>query len=118
MILDRLIDSRSSDAPDRLTIEATKSDASDSLQLTEAVEHACPTVFVGRSGVPLVLSRGGSGRIVFTGTRPNAAQQEGIDAAVALLAEWWPLVELPKKPSRKKADAPEVDEVPEVGGDE
>ena len=108
MILhDLRIDTRSDEPVERITIEATRSDADDSLQLSEAVEHACPTVFVGRSGVALVLSRGGSGRIVHTGTRPNAAQQAGIDEAVALLAEWWPLAELPKKPSRKTKETSE-----------
>lgn len=110
MLLDLRIDTRSADPIERVTVEATKSDADDSLQLTEAVEHACPTVFVGRSGVALVLSRGGSGRIVHTGTRPNAAQQTGIEQAVSLLHEWWPDAELPKKPTRKK---PETEEDPD-----
>lgn len=113
MILhDPRIDTRAAEPVERITVEATKSDADDSAQLTEAVEHACPTVFVGRSGVALMLSRGGSGRIVHTGTRPNAAQQAGIDEAAALLAEWWPLAELPKKPARKKADT-ETEEAPD-----
>lgn len=102
--LDRLIDTRTIDPVERITVEATKSDADDSEQLTEAIEHACPTVFIGRSGTALVLSRGGSGRIVHTGTKPTPAQQTGIDEAAALLAEWWPLAEMPKKPARKKAD--------------
>lgn len=114
MLLDLRIDTRSADPIERVTVEATKSDADDSLQLTEAVEHACPTVFVGRSGVALVLSRGGSGRIVHTGTRPNSAQQAGIEEAAALLAEWWPLAELPKKPTRRKAEAEtESEEAPD-----
>jgi hypothetical protein len=103
ILLDMRLLSRSEEPIERVTVEATKSDADDSTQLSEAIEHACPTVFVGRSGVALVLSRGGSGRVVHTGTRPNAAQQAGIEEALALLGEWWPDAEMPKKPT-KKAD--------------
>jgi hypothetical protein len=104
ILFDPRIDLRSVDPVETITVEATRSDVDDSQQLTEAVENACPTVFVGRSGTGLVLSRGGSGRIVHTGVRPNAAQQAGIETAVALLAEWWPDAETPKKPARRKAD--------------
>lgn len=112
IVHDLRIDTRSTDPIERVTVEATRSDADDSAQLTEAVEHACPTVFVGRSGVALVLSRGGSGRVVHTGAKPNAAQQAGIDEAVALLAAWWPDAKLPAKPTRKGKDT-ETEEAPD-----
>lgn len=109
LLMDMRINSRSVEPIERITVEATKSDADDSTQLSEAIEHACPTVFVGRSGVALVLSQGGSGRIVYTGSKPSAAQQEGIDEAIALLGEWWPEAQMPKKAPKK------VEKVEEAG---